>query len=206
VTPGLLALAPGRDEAADAARRELTRPQYESAQPSWLVRALSRAAEELSDLLSRLTGLPGGRTGVVLAVALLGGLVALLLVRLGPLRRRSAAPDLFTGATVLTAQGHRAAAEEAARSGRWADAVRERLRAVVRDLEQRGVLDPRPGRTAGEVARDGGAALPAVADGLRRGATVFDDVWYGGRPAGPQEYEVLVRLDEQVRDARPVPA
>ena len=66
------------------------------------------------------------------------------------------------------------------------------------------MLDPRPGRTAGEVARDGGAALPAVADGLRRGARVFDDVWYGGRPAGPEAYDVLVRLDEQVRDARPV--
>ena len=203
MTPRLLALlAPGREEAADAARRELSRPQYDDARPPLLLRLLGRALEALDDLLGRLGGVPGGRVGVLLLALVLGGLVAAVLVRLGPWRGRAAAAPLFAGTRVRTAQEHREAAEQAAAAGRWADAVRERLRAVVRDLEERGLLDARPGRTAGEVARDGGAAVPAAAEGLRRAATVFDDVWYGGRPAGPEEYDVLVRLDEQVRGAR----
>ena len=68
-----------------------------------------------------------------------------------------------TGSAELDAAGHRAAAEALAAQGHLAEAVRERLRAVVRALEERGVLDPRPGRTSGEVARDAGAAAPALA-------------------------------------------
>ena len=197
-----LALAPGRDEAADAARRELGRPQYDQAQPPLLLRLVGRLLRALGDLLDGLGGLPGGPLGTVLLLALLAGLVAAVVVRLGRPGRPGAPPPLFAGARALTADGHRAAAEQAAADGRWPDAVRERLRAVVRDLEARGVLDPRPGRTAGEVARDGGAALPPVADDLRRAAAVFDDVWYGGRPAGPASYDVLVQLDDRVRGAR----
>ena len=201
---GQLLLAPVRDEAADAARRELARPEYDAAEPGLLTRALTWVLEQLDGLLARVSGLPGGPVGRVLLVTLLGALVAVLLVRLGPLRRQPAAATLFAGAPVHSADDHRAAAEQAAAQERWPDAVRERLRAVVRDLEARGVLDPRPGRTAGEVARDGAAALPALADALRAGTTVFDDVWYGGRPGGREAYDVLVRLDEQARAARPV--
>jgi hypothetical protein len=73
-----------------------------------------------------------------------------VLHRTGPLARRGPQREaLFAGSAVLTAQAHRELAEAAAGEGRWADAVRERLRAVVRELESRGALDPRPGRTAG---------------------------------------------------------
>ena len=61
--------------------------------------------------------------------------------------------------------------------------MRERLRAVVRELESRGVLEPRPSRTADEVARDGSAAVPDLAEPLRRATTTFDEIWYGGRTA-----------------------
>ena len=73
---------------------------------------------------------------------------------------------------------------------------------MVRDLESRGALDPRPGRTAGEVARDGGAAVPALADDLRRAAVLFDEVWYGGRNADAGSYAELVGVDERVRGSR----
>ena len=72
----------------------------------------------------------------------------------------------------------------------------------MRELEARGALDPRPGRTAGEVARDGGAAVPAVADDLRRAARVFDEVWYGGRPADAASYAALVAVDARVASSR----
>ena len=82
--------------------------------------------------------------------------------------------------------------------------MRERLRAVVRDLEARGLLDPRPGRTAGEVARDAGAAVPALAEDLRRASIVFDEVWYGGRTADAGSYALLVDVDTRAAAARPV--
>ena len=97
---------------------------------------------------------------------LVGLLVAVVLTRVGPLARSRRPAAVFAGSAVLTADEHRAQAQAAAEQGRWAEAVRERLRAVVRELEARGALDPRPGRTAGEVARDGGAAVPDVAADL----------------------------------------
>ena len=81
--------------------------------------------------------------------------------------------------------------------------MRERLRAVVRSLEERAVLDERPGRTADEAAAEAGRALPGCAAGLRSAAVLFDEVWYGGRPAGPESYAALRDLDAQVQAARP---
>ena len=203
-----LAAQLSREQARDAAREELSRRQYADAQPPLLLRLLGRAVRSLVDLLERVpVGTGSGPVARLLLAALLVGLAAVLLVRLGPLRRRGTPGGaVFAGGSTLTAEQHRAAAEQAAAQGRWADAVRERLRAVVRELEARGVLDVRPGRTAGEVARDGGAAVPDLAGDLRRAAEVFDEVWYGGREAGSAAYDVLVQVDDRVRAARLVAA
>lgn len=191
-----------RDGARADARRELLRPRYQEARPPLVVRALRRVLEALDDLLAAASGLPGGRGGVLLLVLLLVGVVVVVLVRLGPLQRGGVRGRAVDAGVRLTPGGHREAAERAAADGRWADAVRERLRAVVRELEGRGVLDPRPGRTAGEVARDGGAAVPALAADLARAAVVFDEVWYGGRTADAASYAVLVEVDERAAQAR----
>ena len=200
---GRLALTVDRDDAREAAEQELRRREYVDAQPPLLVRAVDRVLREVGELLDRAAMVaPGGRLGLLALGVLLLLLVAVVLTRVGPLARSGAAPALFAGAGVQTAAEHRTAAEVAAAQGRWADAVRERLRAVVRELEARGALDPRPGRTAGEIARDGGAALPEVADDLLRAARLFDEVWYGGRPADASSYAVLVAVDERIRERR----
>ncbi len=200
----LLALVVERDAAREAAERELRRREYVDAQPSPVVRLVGRLLREVGELLDRAAGAaPGGLLGLLALLALVALVVAVVLVRIGPLARSGRPPALFAGTAVLTAEEHRALAETAAEQGRWADAVRERLRAVVRELEARGALDPRPGRTAGEVARDGGAALPEVAADLTRAAVLFDEVWYGGRPADASSYAVLVAVDERVADRRP---
>jgi hypothetical protein len=193
-----------RESARDAAREELSRREYSDAQPPLPIRLVGRVLGGLGDLLdSAALAVPGGRLGLVLLLGLLLLLVAVVVARVRPEsgRGRSRAP-LFGGSAVLSAAEHRELAEQAAGEGRFEDAVRERLRAVVRDLEARGVLDPRPGRTAGEVARDGGAAVPAVAEDLRRAAGVFDEVWYGGRAADASSYAVLVGVDERVARSR----
>ena len=191
-----------RDGARADAREELSRRPYREARPPLLVRAIEFLLREVGELLDRVPGVPGGRGGVVLLVVLLVAVVVAVLVRLGPLARDRAGAAALEDGQRLTAAGHREAAERAAAEGAWAEAVRERLRAVVRELEARGVLDVRPGRTAVEVARDGGSAVPALGEDLTHAAVVFDEVWYGGRTADAASYAVLVEVDGRVAAAR----
>ena len=192
-----------RGDAQRAARAELSRRQYAATQPPLLYRALGRAVRWLIDLISRASGhVPGGGAGMLILLAVLVLAAAVVLTRLGRLRRQVAAGEVFGDEGPLSAEQHRELAERAAAQGNYADAVRERLRGVVRELEARGVLDPRPGRTAGEVAVDAGAALPRLAGSLRRGTATFDQVWYGGQRADAASYAILVELDRQVRESR----
>jgi hypothetical protein len=192
-----------RDAARRAAREELLNRRYHDAQPPLVVRLVGKLIRKLIELIDRAaTGVPGGLTGLLLFALVIGGLVALVVVKLRPTRGRAGSADVFTTGAELTAEAHRALADEAAAIGQFADAVRERLRAIVRELEARGVIEPRPGRTAGEVARDGSAAVPLIAGALQRATTTFDEIWYGGRGADASSYSVLVECDRTVSSAR----
>ncbi|WP_159057018.1 DUF4129 domain-containing protein, partial [Streptomyces scabiei] len=105
-----------------------------------------------------------------------------------------------------SAAEHRAAAEAQAAQGHWNQAVQERMRGVVRSLEERALLDVRPGRTADEAASEAGTSLPAHADRLHTAARDFDDVTYGGRSASEETYLRLAALDTDLERARPVTA
>jgi hypothetical protein len=199
----LLQDLPGRDEARDAARQELERREYDEARPSLTYRALSWVIDKIQEGLAHAAGVPGGRLGVLLIVLVVGLLVAVLVVRLRPSMRTAVSADLFEGAQVLTAAQHRQAADAAALRGDHAEAVRERLRAVVRSLEERGILDPRPGRTALEVSAEAAKSMPLLAEPLRRGAVAFERIWYGGQGADASAYAVLVAVDDEVSGARP---
>lgn len=176
-----------RDAAQEAARAELSKPEYHRDDPSWFERAISWVFEHLARLLDSAAGLaPGGAIGMVALVVLLLLVVLVVRSRLGPLGRsaRLAAADVLADATCSAAE-HRARADAFAAEGRWAEAVRERLRAIVRLLEDGGVLEPRAGRTAAEVAEEAGAALgdPTAAAQLASATRTFDEIWYGKRAA-----------------------
>lgn len=192
-----------RDQARDAAREELSRPAYDEAQPSLVLRVVGRALRELAELLDRAaSAAPGGALGLLLLAGLLVLAVYVVVARVRPRAWGQVPGPLFGAASPLTAAQHRELAEQAAAAGRPADAVRERLRAVVRELEARGVLDPKPGRTADEVAREAGLAVPEVAADLTRAAGVFDEIWYGGRPADDADYALLVDVDRRLLERR----
>jgi hypothetical protein len=87
-----------------------------------------------------------------------------------------ALPDLRAEVLTLTA-------DQLAEAGRFAEAVRERLRAIVRDLIERGVLPHSPGWTVTELARGAAAARPPLAAPLAGAVAVFSEIWYGLRPA-----------------------
>jgi Domain of unknown function (DUF4129) len=195
---------PGRAEAAQLAREELAKQVYRDAGPGLVERLVRWLLDKAGGLLDDVAGVsPGGYAGLVVVLLLVVVAVVAVRLKVGPLGRQVARDEaLFTGRARSAAE-HRAAADAHAAAGQWADAVRERLRAVVRSLEERAVLDERPGRTADEAAADAGLALPSCADGLRRAARLFDEIWYGGRPAGPESDATLRALDERVRATRP---
>jgi hypothetical protein len=192
-----------REAARRAARDELLDRRYHDAQPPLVVRLVGKAIRKFLELVARAANnAPGGRLGLLILALLVAGLIAVIVVRLQPTRRRGTSADVFTTGSALTAAQHRALADEAAANGQWAEAVRERLRAIVRELEAGGVLDPRPSRTADEVARDGSAAVPLLAEPLRRATRTFDEIWYGGRTADASSYAVVVEADRTVSTTR----
>ncbi|WP_067663533.1 DUF4129 domain-containing protein [Nocardia miyunensis] len=91
------------------------------------------------------------------------------------------------------AGAHRGAAEQAALHSDFTTALRERFRAVVRGLEQGGLLEVQRSRTARETAAN--AATTAQATELPDAARNFDEVVYGGRPATEAEYRLLEHAD-----------
>ncbi|SDG64307.1 protein of unknown function [Sinosporangium album] len=196
-----------RGEARGEAVQELLKPHYES--EPLPTRLLRYVREFISDLLDSATGgTVGGIAAAILLVALLLALAGLLLWwarRADRGRRAVATGDLFGGG-VHTAAEHRRAADALAAEGRWTEAIQERLRAVARDLEERALVDAMPGRTAGELAADGGRALPPLAADLAAAAHLFDDVTYGEVPGTGDGYATMRDLDERLRQARPVAA
>ncbi|MEU5464586.1 DUF4129 domain-containing protein [Streptomyces althioticus] len=193
-----------RDPAREAARRELSKQMYHENDLSWLQRALEAFWDWVDDLLGAAsTATPGGALGLVVIVVAALAVAAALWWRLGtPRRRPVTAPALFDDRPRSAAE-HRAAAEAHAAQGHWNQAIQERMRAVVRALEERALLDPRPGRTADEAAAEAGRALPAHSDRLRTAARDFDDVTYGGRTASEDTYRGLAALDGDLERAKP---
>jgi hypothetical protein len=190
-----------RDEARDAALRELSDPVYQDAEPSWFAQAVRWLLQRLEDLLTSVSSvLPGGLWSLVIMVLVLLAIAVGVRLKVGKVARTPGA-SIF-GERVLSAADHRRAAEAAAAQGDLAEAVRERFRAIVRALEERRVLDERSGRTVDEVAREAGRRLPEHATALRAAARLFDDVCYGGHPATADGYQTLVNLDLSLDGAR----
>ena len=192
------------EEARDAAERELGDPIYHQDDPSLLERGLNWLLTELGELLRRAEDAsPGGYAGlVVIAVlAVLAGVAIRLQV--GPIARTATSESALFDQTPRSAADHRGAADAHAAAGAWAEAVRERLRAIVRGLEERDLLEARPGRTADEAAAEAAQVLPGCASGLREAAELFDEVWYGGRPAAAWMDERLRAVDAEVARNRP---
>jgi Domain of unknown function (DUF4129) len=187
-----------RDAAHDAAQRELNKPIYPKASLT------DRLSEWLDELIFRIVTkgalVPGGwfTIAVLLILVLIAVVVAVRIARRTMRTDRGGDHQLF-GSVELSAAQHRDAAQQCAARGDWAAAIRHRLRAIARHLEETGVLTPVPGRTANELARDAGALMPELNDELSRAATTFNDVTYGELPGTPDAHQMVSDLDEHLR-------
>jgi hypothetical protein len=186
-----------RDTAHEAAQRELDKPIYPKGSVS------ARINEWIHELLYRIiekgSSLPGGWLTIIVLVALLiAAVVIAVRVARRTIRTRAGGDYQLFDAGQLTAAQHRAVAERFAAEQNWTAAIRHRLRAVARDLEENGTLHPAPGRTASELATDAAGRLPALAAELSRAATAFNDVTYGERPGTQAAYQLIVDLDDHL--------
>ncbi|MER6169434.1 DUF4129 domain-containing protein [Streptomyces violaceorubidus] len=193
-----------RDPAREDARRELSKRMYHENDPSWFQRALNALWDWVEELFGKAsTATPGGTLGLVVVLVAVMAVLGALWWRLGtPRRAPVSAPALFDDRP-RSAADHRVAAEAHAAQGHWSQAVQERMRAVVRALEERALLDVRPGRTADEAATEAGHSLPAHRDRLRAAARDFDDVAYGGRSGSEPSYRRLTALDHDLERGKP---
>ncbi|KOG27681.1 hypothetical protein AQJ84_39985 [Streptomyces resistomycificus] len=193
-----------RDPAREAARRELSKRMYHENDPSWFQRALDAFWDWVDKLFNTASAAtPGGALGLVVVIVAVLAVLGALWWRLGTPRREPTSSAALFDDRPRSAAEHRAAAEAHAAQGHWSQAVQEHMRAIVRSLEERALLDVRPGRTADEAAAEAGRALPSRADRLRAAARDFDDVTYGGRSATEQSYRRIAELDRDLERTKP---
>lgn len=186
-----------RDAAREAAQSELAKPIYPK--PSLLEQIYDWIDELLYRLVAEGSTLPGGWFTITVLLILLAVavVVAIRIARRAMRTSRGETQALF-GAEELSAAQHRATAERYAAAGDWAPAIRHRLRAVARQLEENGTLDAVPGRTATELARAAGRELPSLTGELAVAAEAFNDVTYGERPGLESQYRQIASLDDKL--------
>jgi len=194
---------------AETARRwaaaELADPIYHKRQ-SLLEVAWEWIQERLAEAQQALGQVDAGFAALLLVVVVVLGVLIALAVA-GPVRRARRAGRASTEVFVddeRSAAELRASADALAAAGRWSEAVLDRFRAILRSLDERAVLDDRPGRTAHEGALEAAGALPACGDDLLRASGLFDDVCYGDVHATSDDDAWLREVDAAVRAATPV--
>ncbi len=198
-----------KDVDPDEARRllldELSEGQYAHRQ-----NILERLWGMLRDLLDALLqgdgGSPAAGTAVAVVVVLLAlALAVVLLRRRGMLRRKVALREEIelTADAAVPAEELRRRAGAAVLAGRHDDAVVLAMRAIVRDLSERTLLEVTDGMTAHEAAADAGRAFPELRGRLARTADDFDTAAYSRRTASTRQAEAAVRLAEYLAQTSP---
>jgi hypothetical protein len=191
-----------RDAAHDAAQRELSKPIY--AKASLTERIIDWIDGLIYKLMAEGSSLPGGWfTLTVLSLLVVVAAVVAVRIAMRTMRTNRGGDSALFGARELTSAQHRATAEQLAAQGNWSAAIRHRLRAVARHLEETGVLQPVPGRTATELAGDAGAAISGLSGEFRGAAEAFNDVTYGERPGTEAGYRMVADLDDHLRFRTP---
>lgn len=175
----------------------------------WLERELGKPGYqdlEVPDLSSDPGWTVAGGPWTLVAAGLVLVVIVVLVYMGLPRRRQQGAGGsgtVFDDAPGNSGQLRRRAGELAA-GGSWSQALREMFRALVRGLQERTLVDERPGLTADEAAREAATTLPGLAPELAAAAVAFDRVVFGRQPAGEADYRRMAELEDRVRHTRPV--
>ncbi len=182
----------GRRAAQRLARHELAEMSIWQRIWHWLARLPGAAGSVV----------PGGWFGLIALAVLAVLAITIIIFWVRPARTARSRAESVLGGELMTARDYRRAAERLAAAGDYAGAIVEGVRAIAAELDERGVLQPRPGRTADELAAEAGRELPGLADGLRTVTQLFDDIRYGDRDGSHAGYQLVSRVDDEIRAAR----
>lgn len=203
--PGdVLALLPSYDldpgRVGGIVQEVLGRPEFQQPEPGLIERIRRAVLEALADLLSGL--LTGGAADLIGWVALLAAttlvVLAVRFLRGTSLRGGAPAGDGSEVHAPPDPSRWLQAAEDHARAGRVRQAARCRYRALLAELELRGILEDRPGQTVGEETADLRSTRPAIAVPFADAAEVFQVAWYGPREPHPEDLHRLSGLCDRV--------
>ena len=190
---------PDADEARQAANKELSRPIYRNSPDLW-----DRFWEWIKEHFNTGSMVPGVPSWVSTAIVIVVGavviaLLILLLTRISS-ERRVTTPSLSVLIDDRDADALTRAADEAAERADFATAVVERFRAIIRSLDERGIIDEYPGMTALEAATLTHQALGdhQVVPPLYGAAHLFDAVLYGHVVSTQSQDEQMRVLADQV--------
>lgn len=195
-----------REEANRRAVAELAKAKY-GGRPGWFDDVTDRVFGFLEGLYAfylRLVGAqqtPGSGVnwGFLIAVVVLVLALALVIWKVGmPKWRAGRRPTSLELDPTRPAADYRTLAKEHAARQDWRSAVRDRFRAVVRELEVRTILDVRPARTAWEAAYSAAAVIPECRDDLFAGADLFNRVLYGDQHCDEASYAKMIMIDQSV--------
>ena len=195
----------GPDEARERILEELSKAEYDDS-PGFVAWLLGVIDDWLTGLLDGIDGSSTSQAVIAVLVVLALALVVVLVLRRTGMLRRS--PSLAVDAAldaepVLSGEELRGASRAAIDAGRSDDGTVLALRALVRDLEERTLLDVATGMTAHEAAHRAAAAFPDLRGRLQRGADAFDTAAYSVRSAGQKQAEDLLRLAEYIAETAP---
>jgi hypothetical protein len=190
-------LDPSGSEGRAKLRRELVHPEYHEQNLlqevfRWLMRKVNGGlaqAQEAPPLSTLAT--------MVIFVGLAVALVWMISRARLTARERDDRRAVLTE-EVVTADELRARAEAALEAGRFEEAVVEGFRAIAVRQVERGRLADTPGATAHEVADALALEFAAMADRVRAGARLFDEVLYGDRPASREQALSVLALDDDL--------
>jgi hypothetical protein len=195
----------GRRAAQRLAQAELSKAMYHPHEPL-TQRIFDLIDHWLSELFNTANSAPGGWWALVALAAIAVTVIAVIRTRVGPVARRHRRADgRIPGFRATTARDHRLRAASLASAGDYSAAILECVRAIARQLEERGILAPRAGLTADEIADEAAQALPSDAEALRDAARLFDDVCYGQRQGTRDGYQRLHELDARIEGAAAEP-
>ncbi len=198
-----------REEAHRRAVAELAKAKY-GGRPGWfddLTDRVFRFLERLYEFYLRLVSAqqtPGSGVnwGFLIAVVVLALALGLVIWKVGLPKWRSRRQETSLGLDpTRPASDYRMLAEQYAARQDWRSAVRDRFRAVVRELEVKTILDVRPARTAWEAAYSAVAVIPECRDDLFAGADLFNRVLYGDQHCDETSYSQMIMIDESVTRA-----
>ena len=110
--------------------------------------------------------------------------------------------SLFGDEDARTAAQMRSAGEAAAARGDYATAIAEMFRSIARGLAERTILSTSPGTTAHDFGTRAALVFPQQYRELAEAALAFDDVRYLDRPGTAAQYDLVERLERQLRASK----